>query len=516
VIVLRRIFSWPSLLVVTVLPGIALAVGWWRYPAAAERLSYGLCLFAALLAFLYLLVAAHRRQRADERMPLYLFGAGLLFFAAGQLIGPGLIFFSRFHFPPVAGTILFLLGHLLLGIGLLLNGGRYPRAWISIVSVASDVALTAFAYLVIVLQRGVDAAFAPHGPVGTELIAGGYAAGMLLALLCLVVSVSATLPVHLRGPQRLLLFGVALVLLGDEMLRQFPLIHLSGDFPFPLLLWTLGYPLFGIAAFWEHAVRPRDAGQAREPDEFLGAGNMAVPMLLIATEMTLILLNTRGALHSPRALLLFRLFVLLACTLLARFLLHVARSRLAYLALLARVRESERMSVTDPLTGLPNKRACVQRLEDELARAARYQRSFTVLFADIDFFKLVNDIHGHQVGDQALIEVGKFLRTRIRTTDQIARLGGEEFVLILPETNVSGAVILAERLRGGIEHMPLFTPRGNELNLTISVGIAGYPETSETTDDLLKHADQAMQRAKEAGRNRVMTAKSKVSVFKAE
>lgn len=449
-------------------------------------------------------------------MPLYLFCAGVLAFALGQLLLPGLSYFTRLHCPPILTAILFLLAHVLIGIGLLLNGGRYPKSPIGIISVAADGVITLFAFIVILLQREIDAALAPRGPVGAELVGWGYAAGILLLLLCLVVSMSATLPVHQRDPQRLLLLGMGLVLLGDEVLRQLPVVHPADGFPVSLLLWTLGYPLLGIAACWEHAARPKDAGQAREPDEFLGAGNMAVPMLLITAETVLILLNTRGVLHSPHALLLTRLFVLLTCALLARFFLYVIRSRMAYQALLARVRESERMSVTDALTGLPNKRACMQRLEDELARAKRYGRPFSVIFGDIDFFKLINDVHGHHVGDLALIAVGKYLRGRIRTTDLVARLGGEEFVLILPETSVNGAAILAERLRDGIQHMPFFTPQGQELNLTISLGIAGYPETSETVEDLLKHADEAMQRAKESGRNRVMTAKAKVSVFKAE
>lgn len=452
-------------------------------------------------------------RRADERMPLYLFCAGLLFFAIGELIGPGLELFLSFHFPAVVSVSCFLLGHLLLGIGVLLNGGRYPKTWIGIISVAFDVALTAFAFLLIVLLRGVDTAL---GPVGMELVAGGYAAGMLLMLLCIVASLSATLPLHHRQPQRLLLLAMGLVLVGDEVLRQFTVISWAGSFPFPLLLWTLGYPLLGIAAYWEYADRPRGAGEARDPDEFLSAVNAVVPGLLIAIVTVMLFLDVRGALHSPRALLLFQLFVLLAFGMLARFLLYVASSRLAYLTLLTRLRQSERMSMTDVLTGLANKRACMERLEDELARAARYRRQFAVIFADIDFFKLVNDVHGHQTGDKALIAVGKYLHSSIRTTDMVARLGGEEFVIILPETNVSGAAMLAERLRAGIERISLFTPHGEALRLTISLGIAGHPETSENANDLLKHADEAMQRAKETGRNRVMMAKAKVSVFKAE
>ncbi|MHB0940014.1 MAG: GGDEF domain-containing protein [Armatimonadota bacterium] len=513
---LNRLLRWPSLLFVTAVLGASLAVVWRRYPAFADRGTDAVCLLAIAVAFACLLFSAGRRHRADERMPLYLFGAGLLVFAIGQLVLPGLSYFTRLHCPPILSAILFLLGHVLLGIGLLLNGGRYPKSPIGIISVTVDGIITVFAFIVVLLQREIDATVAPRGPVGAELVGWGYAAGILLMLVCLVISLSATLPVHQRGPQRLLLLGIGLVLLGDEVLRQFPAIHWDGAFPSSLLLWTLGYPLFGIAACWEHAARPKDAVQARDADEFLGAGNMAVPMLLITAETVLILLNTRGVLDSEHALLLVRLFVLLACALLVRFFLYVIRSRMAYLALLARVRESERMSVTDALTSLPNKRACMQRLEDELARARRYQRPFTVIFGDIDFFKLINDVHGHQVGDIALIAVGKYLRSRIRNTDMVARLGGEEFVLILPETSVNGATILAERLRDGIANMPLFTPQGQELHLTISLGIAGYPETSETVDDLLNHADEAMQRAKESGRNRVMTAKAKVSVFKAE
>ncbi len=280
-----------------------------------------------------------------------------------------------------------------------------------------------------------------------------------------------------------------------------------------MLLWTVALPMVAISAHWELAARPHDAADARETDAYLGSLGILPPVLLLLVGAGLALAIGPTLLRGAHGLHLFVLLSLLLLLALGRALLHALHTRLAYLALLGRVRESERAAVTDPLTGLPNKRACTQRLEDEVTRAARYKRPLAVIFADIDFFKLINDTHGHGVGDDALCAVAHMLRDRIRTTDMAARLGGEEFVLILPETTLSQADILAERLRQAIDNLRLPLPGGGVLRMTISLGIAAYPETSDSADSLIHDADEAMGRAKEAGRNRVMHARAKSLLF---
>lgn len=159
---------------------------------------------------------------------------------------------------------------------------------------------------------------------------------------------------------------------------------------------------------------------------------------------------------------------------------------------------------TDPLTGLFNLRQFWLSLDHELARARRYRRHCSLAMIDIDFFKQYNDQHGHLRGDEVLKEVGAVFGACIRDSDIAARYGGEEFVVIMPETERDLACIAAEKLRRSVaeHHFPLqeTQPGGN---LTVSVGVATFPDDATTARELVDAADQALYRAKERGRNRV-------------
>lgn len=159
---------------------------------------------------------------------------------------------------------------------------------------------------------------------------------------------------------------------------------------------------------------------------------------------------------------------------------------------------------TDPLTGLFNQRQFWLSLDHELARARRYRRHCSLAMIDIDFFKQYNDRHGHLRGDEVLKEVGAVFGACIRDSDIAARYGGEEFVVIMPETGRDLALIAGEKLRRAVaDHLfPLqeTQPGGN---LTVSVGIATFPEDATTARELVDAADQALYRAKGLGRNRV-------------
>ena len=125
-----------------------------------------------------------------------------------------------------------------------------------------------------------------------------------------------------------------------------------------------------------------------------------------------------------------------------------------------------------------------------------------LLFLDADGFKTINDTYGHQVGDIVLRELAAVIRGQLRKPDIPARYGGEEFTIILPETPMQGAIELAERLRVVVEKHPFQRPGGDPLSVTVSIGVAAFPEIKEKRD-LIEAADQALYRAKEAGRNRV-------------
>ncbi|MBT5549872.1 MAG: diguanylate cyclase [Nitrospina sp.] len=160
-------------------------------------------------------------------------------------------------------------------------------------------------------------------------------------------------------------------------------------------------------------------------------------------------------------------------------------------------------SETDPLTGLFNRRTFLKRIEEEAMRFRRYQKPFSILFGDIDFFKKINDTYGHAAGDAVLINISNILKTEKREIDQVARWGGEEFLILLPETDVAGAVQHGNKIREMISAKP-FIYEGQEINITMSFGVSIYNgDTSiEKTIDL---ADQRLYRAKESGRNKVVS-----------
>lgn len=161
-------------------------------------------------------------------------------------------------------------------------------------------------------------------------------------------------------------------------------------------------------------------------------------------------------------------------------------------------RELERLSITDRLTGLYNRLKLDEGLERELSRAARYGTPFSVVLLDIDHFKRVNDTHGHQMGDRVLVEFANILRRTIRHTDWAGRWGGEEFLVICPETALAGAGRLAEKQRGEIATHGFPVIDG----CSASYGLAEY-RAGDGIESLVARADAALYRAKEGGRNRI-------------
>lgn len=167
-------------------------------------------------------------------------------------------------------------------------------------------------------------------------------------------------------------------------------------------------------------------------------------------------------------------------------------------------RRLEQLALTDPLTKVLNRRALTERLAAEIGRVNRYDSTVSLLLIDVDHFKKINDNHGHLVGDDVLAEMAGLLQNAVRAVDVVARFGGEEFVVVLPETGKPGAVVFAERLRELIEEHPFVRAPDGTLRLTTSIGVSTYPTPGmETAEELLAGADQALYRAKAEGRNRV-------------
>ncbi len=171
------------------------------------------------------------------------------------------------------------------------------------------------------------------------------------------------------------------------------------------------------------------------------------------------------------------------------------------------VQLSLEMAITDQLTGLHNRRYMSRHLDNLISAAGRSGKPLAFLILDIDYFKAVNDGHGHDIGDEVLKEFANRIAANVRGIDLACRYGGEEFVVVMPETEVSLAFTIAERLRKSIETNPIVISRApGKLNITISIGIAGSEGPADTAEALLHRADQALYSAKRTGRNRVVAA----------
>jgi diguanylate cyclase (GGDEF)-like protein len=184
---------------------------------------------------------------------------------------------------------------------------------------------------------------------------------------------------------------------------------------------------------------------------------------------------------------------------------RLARPVARVLADLARL---TRQAQTDDLTNLANRRAFDERLDDEVDHARRLGTNIAFVLADIDNFKSINDTYGHQTGDEVLRRVGQALAEAVRELDLPGRYGGEEFALVLPGTNLSGARALAEKIRKNLEQLAVNAPDGTPFQITASFGAACYPAQS-SVEELVSAADAALYEAKRSGKNRVVTATAK-------
>ncbi|MFO7859371.1 MAG: diguanylate cyclase [Ectothiorhodospiraceae bacterium] len=168
--------------------------------------------------------------------------------------------------------------------------------------------------------------------------------------------------------------------------------------------------------------------------------------------------------------------------------------------------ELARLAIRDPLTGLYNRRQLERQFAEELARAQRYGHPLALVWLDVDHFKQVNDSLGHLAGDQVLRCLARLVQDSIRTVDYAARYGGEELAVVMPELTAADATLAAERLRALVSGEPLRLDSGDTVAMTVSIGVAAYPDHGEDAGTLMARADAALYAAKKAGRNCVVTA----------
>lgn len=171
----------------------------------------------------------------------------------------------------------------------------------------------------------------------------------------------------------------------------------------------------------------------------------------------------------------------------------------------------EQQTITDPLMGIFNRRYLDRRLKEESLRASRYEQPFSVFLLDLDYFKKINDTYGHQIGDMVLKELALVIMGSVREVDVVIRYGGEEILVILPNTTVANAVELAERLRQNIEETIMIEPDPGKdrpaIHITVSIGVSGYrfADGWDNSRRVVERADKALYLAKSQGRNRVVS-----------
>jgi len=170
------------------------------------------------------------------------------------------------------------------------------------------------------------------------------------------------------------------------------------------------------------------------------------------------------------------------------------------------LKRAEALSVTDDLTSLYNSRYLNQVLRRETKRASRSGRPLSLLFIDLDGFKAVNDTHGHLFGSRALVEAAAVIRSSARETDVVARFGGDEFALILPDTGGEGAFAVGERIRDRIAAHIFLSEDRLDIHLTASVGVATLPDVAASAEELMQAADKAMYAVKDSGKNGIQAA----------
>ena len=323
---------------------------------------------------------------------------------------------------------------------------------------------------VIVGARIVSVVFLALFIVWAEVPHTGWVA---LVLAVGVVNHAAWWAVYVRGARTITMQVARATLLTDTVMIGVATVLTGGADSPAVLVWG---PNLAVAAIW---LGVRDS--------------MPILGVALASLLAVGLGDPGVALHlTQMQYAVFAMFML--ALIVAHGGIVAARQRSALGVLAA----AEARARQDPLTGLANRWALAEQLPIELDRAARYGHSLSLVLLDLDDFKAINDTKGHQAGDEVLVAMAKHLTSEMRRSDLAVRLGGEEFMMVLPETDEGAAVSLAERVRRRV------VSSGESQGITVSIGVASYPKSAQTERSLIRAADHALYAAKHAGKNRTM------------
>ena len=357
------------------------------------------------------------------------------------------------------------------------------------------------------------------------LVSSAYPVADLLLLLCLLLIATQADEPRLAPVLRILGVGLSIIVVTDSV-YSYQLVQ--GTYtPGQLLVvgWPLGYMLVGLGARTVRVVAANAAPAPAAHGALRTLWRLLLPYALVPAVAVLLAVVWVGHGVAPlKTGVLVGSLVLLALVLLRQVLALLENRQLyrrldvAYqqtLAAQVALRANNRalaaanahlqaLSTTDPLTDLPNHRTLHRAVDQELERARRYSRPCSLLVLDVDHFKALNDTYGHPAGDAALREFSQVVRRTLRGIDIVGRWGGEEFLAVLPETDVPLALETAERVRDAVAGHTF--PAGGGGHVTCSIGVATYPSDGADRDELVAAADRALYAAKRLGRNQVRAA----------
>jgi diguanylate cyclase (GGDEF)-like protein len=478
--------------------------------ATRQSILFIACVVGALLACWAILTSWQHFSTRRERQGWGALGSFMLLIVLGEYLR----LFYRFTlarpdaFPTWADPA-FLLAYLPLLVIVIRLAGMRVQERCGRMAILLEICIGTLALLTLLWYLSIGPFWKTHDGLGWggRLLMLAYPALDLLLLVGVATMLSRDLRSMLLLKISLLIAAVLLALpnMPLAIASALPAHHSAGKL---LMAWPVAFVLFGVAAFVQSHLLPAPLHQANAPSPstsrwsvvgLYGAVALAgIAMLTIFPETYHLSLIDLGLLIGIVAV-----FILIAL----RLWVNLDENRRLYQQLQEAYEDMANLAHTDPLTQMANHRVFQERLEEEITRADRYDSPLALIFADLDHFKRINDTYGHQVGDAVLKKVGATIKRQARASDQAYRYAGEEFVVLLPETTLNKAMILAERIRQSVERLHMRLEDGEVLHLTISLGVSAYPQPSTSMQSLIRDADTAMYDAKEHGRNGVRAAR---------
>lgn len=414
---------------------------------------------------------------------------------------------AAFH---LAANLCYLVSYVPLWIGLLMQPSQQTRDSFGRMTLMLEILIALLTLLTVLWYLSVGPALQQAGHLSAleKVLTIALPALDLATLVCALTILLRSHLAAYRLPRAALAMGVALMVIADSLYtyQSYQQTYASGNVIDSL--WTYAYLCFALAALLQVRAYQHGSPQAKELILLPSRWRTLVTFLVGAVLCTLVVLTfINGTVNVQNGGLLAGTVIIFILVLLHQWVGFEENRRL-YKELREAYRDMAELAHTDPMTGLPNYRTLLERLEEEVARADRYQTPLALIFADIDHFKRINDTYGHRVGDQVLQTLAGVMHDCVRTTDCLARYAGEEFIIVLPQSTLEQARSLAERLRRDVEMMALPMDNGDILQTTVSLGISAYPDPSTTLESLLTDADNAMLRVKREGRNGIAVAQS--------